>query len=248
MSTIFLFETYRKCIFSLLQTGQYEKSKKYSKLHQQFVSTMMDVFYNSTAGVWFDIDLDTRKHNVNFFPSSFVPLYTGCYKFKDNTTVQKSLEYLKVNTFLIHFSPKDISIFMLFFQKSGALNYPGGVPTSLVNTSQQWDFPNGWPPLMHMIIEGFRKTGDTDLENEAFHLASIWLNNNYLLYNDTSYMFEKVSVRIVFIFVSQMYQKIFGSVTFWSECNRKSTCFEMKLLSFLFTVRRDRNIDRWQRG
>lgn len=39
-------------------------------------------------------------------------------------------------------------------QGSGALHFPGGVPTSLRNSGQQWDYPNAWAPLQHMLIEG----------------------------------------------------------------------------------------------
>lgn len=78
------------------------------------------------------------------------------------------------------------------------LSYPAGVPTSLVNSSQQWDFPNGWPPLNHMLIEGLRRTGHPLLEDTAFHLADKWLANNYLLYKETTQMFEKVMQTLPF--------------------------------------------------
>lgn len=39
-------------------------------------------------------------------------------------------------------------------QRSGALRYPGGIPTSLKESGQQWDYPNAWPPLQHMLIDG----------------------------------------------------------------------------------------------
>lgn len=48
-------------------------------------------------------------------------------------------------------------LFLLLFvsvQGSGALDYPNGVPTSLWDSGQQWDYPNAWPPLQHMVIEG----------------------------------------------------------------------------------------------
>lgn len=28
------------------------------------------------------------------------------------------------------------------------LEYPGGIPTSLIKSGHQWDFPNAWPPLV----------------------------------------------------------------------------------------------------
>lgn len=47
-------------------------------------------------------------------------------------------------------------LFFLFMsvQGSGALQFPNGVPTSLRQSGQQWDYPNAWPPLQHMLIEG----------------------------------------------------------------------------------------------
>lgn len=27
-------------------------------------------------------------------------------------------------------------------------------------TNQQWDYPNGWAPINHMIIEGLRKSNN----------------------------------------------------------------------------------------
>ena len=64
-----------------------------------------------------------------------------------------------------------------YLQKVGALNNPGtkanlnvvfeiqnftnffaeGIPTTLIQSGQQWDFPNVWPPLEHMIITGWKK-------------------------------------------------------------------------------------------
>lgn len=43
-------------------------------------------------------------------------------------------------------------------QGSGALQFPNGVPTSLRESGQQWDYPNAWPPLQHMLIEGMLRS------------------------------------------------------------------------------------------
>lgn len=34
--------------------------------------------------------------------------------------------------------------------------YPGGIPASLVEEAQQWDYPNSWAPSQWFIIEGLR--------------------------------------------------------------------------------------------
>jgi len=43
-------------------------------------------------------------------------------------------------------------------ETAGVFKEPGGIPTSMINSHQQWDYPNGWPPLNHMIIEGLRRS------------------------------------------------------------------------------------------
>lgn len=49
-------------------------------------------------------------------------------------------------------------------QREGVLNFTKGLPTSLaMKSEQQWDKDNAWPPMVHMVIEGFRTTGDPEL-------------------------------------------------------------------------------------
>lgn len=56
----------------------------------------------------------------------------------------------------------------MLLQKAGAFNYPGGIPTSLVKeTNEQWDFPNGFPPLQHLIIEGMRKSNNAQTQQQV---------------------------------------------------------------------------------
>jgi len=49
---------------------------------------------------------------------------------------------------------------------------PGGFVTTTFMTGQQWDAPNGWPPLEWLSIEGVRRYGRADLADKA---ASRWL-------------------------------------------------------------------------
>lgn len=73
--------------------------------------------------------------------------------------------------------------------------FPGGVPTTLKNTKQQWDEKNAWPPLQHMFIEGLRNLND----KEANKYADAWtkrilqsIHQVFQKYNGK--MFEKVRV------------------------------------------------------
>jgi len=62
---------------------------------------------------------------------------------------------------------------------------------------QQWDWPNAWAPVQHMIIEGFDMVGTRETSDFALSLAQMWVNTNYVAFRETGYMFEKYDVRVV---------------------------------------------------
>lgn len=106
----------------------------------------------------------------------------------------------------------------MWAQRSGALRYPGGVPTSLKESGQQWDYPNAWPPLQHMLIDGrhgppqispplpffykpealnvafpgLSRVPSEEARQLAFQLAQRWIRSNWLAYTKHAAMFEKV--------------------------------------------------------
>lgn len=52
---------------------------------------------------------------------------------------------------------------------------PAGIATTLYQTGQQWDYPNGWPPLQHMLIEGAGSYGGPAGSQLAGNLARTWV-------------------------------------------------------------------------
>jgi alpha,alpha-trehalase len=68
---------------------------------------------------------------------------------------------------------------------------PGGFLTTLIATGQQWDAPNGWPPLEWLAMEGVRRYGRADVANEA---RGRWLALNRRVYQQTGKMTEKYDV------------------------------------------------------
>ena len=69
---------------------------------------------------------------------------------------------------------------------------PGsGIPTTLCKSGQQWDWPNVWPPLEHMVIMGLYNSGLDEAMMEARSLAKNRVRNCYDIYKKTSHMFEK---------------------------------------------------------
>jgi alpha,alpha-trehalase len=68
---------------------------------------------------------------------------------------------------------------------------PGGFLTTLIASGEQWDAPNGWPPLQWLTIEGVRRYGRADLADTA---ADRWLDLNRRTYRSTGKMTEKYDV------------------------------------------------------
>lgn len=68
---------------------------------------------------------------------------------------------------------------------------PGGFVTTLVASGQQWDAPNGWPPLQWLAIEGARRYGRPDLAALA---RERWLALDRRTYHATGRMMEKYDV------------------------------------------------------
>lgn len=67
----------------------------------------------------------------------------------------------------------------------------GGFVTTLIASGQQWDAPNGWPPLQWLTIEGVRRYGRADLAN---NVRDRWVALNRRIYQTTGKMTEKYDV------------------------------------------------------
>uniref|UniRef100_A0A8C4YRH0 Trehalase n=1 Tax=Gopherus evgoodei TaxID=1825980 RepID=A0A8C4YRH0_9SAUR len=129
------------------------------------------VFWNEAAGVWLDFNLLKKQPNPAFYPSNLAPLWTDC--FSDQAAAERAVRYLEGST---------------------VLSYKNGLPTSLFRTGEQWDLPNAWPPLQHMVIAGLAKSSSSRAKEIAFDLAQNWVRTNFALYKKYQAMFEKYNV------------------------------------------------------
>lgn len=67
----------------------------------------------------------------------------------------------------------------------------GGLLTTLHETGEQWDSPNGWAPLQWMAVIGLRQYGYDELARE---IADRWLTVNRDVFGRTGKMMEKYNV------------------------------------------------------
>jgi alpha,alpha-trehalase len=70
--------------------------------------------------------------------------------------------------------------------------HEGGLVSTLVDSGQQWDSPNGWAPLQWVAIEGLRAYGYHDL---ASTIRDRWLGANEHVFADRKKMIEKYDVK-----------------------------------------------------
>ncbi|KAI8546163.1 hypothetical protein RHMOL_Rhmol07G0096200 [Rhododendron molle] len=145
---------------------------------------MNAIFWNEEMGQWLDYWLRDRttckedgytweasNQNRNVFASNFIPLWIELFN-SDGTLVEKVMQS---------------------FRSSGLLRV-AGIATSLTNTGQQWDFPNGWAPLQHLIVEGLVRSGSKEARYLAEDIAVRWIRTNYVAYKKSGAMHEKYDV------------------------------------------------------
>lgn len=137
--------------------GEETATNELKDQRKKLLSAMNEVLFNSTNGVWFDYVLSTGQLRHEFYPSNLSPLWAECYE--PTNDLHDRIEKYVIDNNLMTFA--------------------GGLPTSLFHSGQQWDFPNGWPPLVHLVIDGFSRTNHSGLSSLAFDLAEKWIAHNY---------------------------------------------------------------------
>ncbi|CAG9811917.1 unnamed protein product [Chironomus riparius] len=151
--------------------GNITKQTEYLEIAKQFLDAVNEVLWDEETGAWLDYDLINQKNRPFFVPTNLAPLWMRCYDVtKREHIASKVMKYIN-NTRLD--------------------DYPGGVPTTLVKSGEQWDWPNVWAPLQHMLIVGLDNLGTKESKEKAQDWAQRWVLSNYLAYKESGHMFEK---------------------------------------------------------
>lgn len=177
----FIFKMELDITFLAKVAGESSDALQFDEASKARKKAMDAVFWDEEKGQWFDYWLDpssyhkdvykwdSKYQNQDIFASNFIPLWV---RFQDETTVKKVAQSL---------------------ESSGLLR-AAGIATSLTNSSQQWDFPNGWAPLQHMIVEGLVRSGLEEAKSLAKDIAIRWIRTNYVTYKKVNAMHEKYDV------------------------------------------------------
>ncbi|HVH66804.1 MAG TPA: alpha,alpha-trehalase TreA [Gemmatimonadales bacterium] len=148
------------------RAGDAEVARRYTAAAEERRRALLAATYDSPDGFFYDVRWRTGER-VRDRPSlaAAAPLYFGLATPEQGRAVAARLErdFLK----------------------------PGGFVTTLIASGQQWDAPNGWPPLEWLTIEGVRRYGARD---QAADARDRWLALNQRTYRSTGKMMEKYDV------------------------------------------------------
>jgi alpha,alpha-trehalase len=146
--------------------GDAEVAKRYTAAAEQRRRALLEAAYDPEQGYLFDVRWRTGQR-VTDRPTlaAAAVLYFGLVSPEQGRAVAARLErdFLK----------------------------PGGFVTTLIASGQQWDAPNGWPPLQWLAIQGVQRYGRSDLAQQA---RERWLTLNRRVYRETGKMMEKYDV------------------------------------------------------
>lgn len=140
-------------------------ARKFQTAAERRARAIEEYCWNDQEGFFVDYNFHHHEQTNRLTLAGVFPLYTKVATAKQAALVAKRLErdFLK----------------------------PGGLLTTLIESGQQWDAPNGWAPLHWIAIEGLRNYGHHRL---ADLIKTRWLATNIKVFKEQAKMIEKYDV------------------------------------------------------
>ncbi len=144
---------------------QYPVAALYRRKAKKRREAILQFMWDEEAGFFFDWHAQKNSHTEIWSLAGVFPLYCGLASHEQAAKVAHAIEakFLKA----------------------------GGVLTTLHETGQQWDAPNGWAPLQWVTIVGLRRYGFDVL---ADTIKYRWLATNEAVYANQHKFVEKYNV------------------------------------------------------
>lgn len=146
-------------------TGNRSQEKVYRRLAEERKKNMLHFFWNQEKKFFFDYDFVRRKQKEIVSTAGVYPLYFQIADSNQATAVSRIIKE--------------------------RLLQPGGIVTTVITSGEQWDAPNGWPPMQYLTIEGLKNYGQHELAED---IASRWLLTNRRVFQETGKIMEKYNV------------------------------------------------------
>ncbi len=145
--------------------GNSEKTAIYNQKAEVRANAIQKHCWNETKGFYFDYDFVKKEQTAIYSLAGIAPLF---FKISNLEIAKEVAKKIKSD----------------FLQS-------GGLATTLSNTKEQWDAPNGWAPLQWMAIKGLRNYQQNQLAEE---IKKRWIALNTKVYKNTGKMVEKYNV------------------------------------------------------
>ncbi|WP_345332129.1 alpha,alpha-trehalase TreF [Mucilaginibacter defluvii] len=152
---------------SYREGGKAEQAEVYSAKAQKRRLSIIKYCWDAKQGFYVDYNWKTKKRSAELTIAAAFPLF-----FNIATDAQARQVSAKIKNSFVH---------------------TGGVSTTLKNTGQQWDRPNGWAPLQYVTIMGLRNYKQTAL---ASTIAMDWLHQNVTAFKQTGKLLEKYNIEL----------------------------------------------------
>jgi len=140
-------------------------ARRYRAIAEERARAIRRIFWNEKQGIFTDYLWKERKLSDATTAAGVYPLY-------------------------FDIATRDDSAFVASTIRMKLLRPEGIVPTPIVS-GQQWDAPNGWPPLQLLAVLGLRRSGESDL---AMAIALSWIRENVDGFRKTGKLVEKYDV------------------------------------------------------
>ncbi|MBX5438227.1 MAG: alpha,alpha-trehalase TreA [Thermoflavifilum sp.] len=146
-------------------TGNYLQQKQYEHLAEARKKALLQYCWDAHQQVFTDYDYVRRQYSPRISLASMYPLFFHLADSAQAAAMAKliSARYLQ----------------------------PGGAVTTLQQTGQQWDAPNGWAPLEYITIQGLR---GYHYDSLARQIALRWIQLNKQVFIHTGKLMEKYDV------------------------------------------------------
>ena len=145
--------------------GDIAKSNEFIKKSEARINAVQKFCWNSEVNFYIDYDFVEEK-------STGIKSLAGVYPLFLNMSDKDQAE-------------KCANVLQREFLKDG------GLLTTLADTDQQWDAPNGWAPLQWMTYKGLK---NYQIDKFANEIRNRWLRQNERVYHATGKMMEKYNV------------------------------------------------------
>lgn len=152
-----------------------DASQFYEHLAQRRQRSIQKLLWDEEKGFWFDYNAAEGKLCETISCAGLYPLWAHSWDPK--------------------WSLKEARKFVDFIVNSSGLLHPGGLACTSRTSPEQWDFPNCWPPLVDIAVEGLKCLGKrfpgSGAEKAAETIAMRFLETAYRGWLKDGAMHEK---------------------------------------------------------